>query len=120
MLDVISIERENFNDAKADLAKFDRRKEVMADFLDFDILRSTVVNHGSVASLIAQTKEEHKASSSLIYRCWSLLCRYGFTKRSGHIFLQISLAIKSRAMYYSFMGAANGNQPPAASARHLD
>ncbi|XLZ68598.1 transposase [Massilia sp. SR12] len=79
MLNVISIERENFNDSKADLEKFERRKKVMADFLDFDVLRSTIVNHGSVASLIAQAKEKHSASSSLIYRCWSLLCRYGFS-----------------------------------------
>ncbi|MBV7539219.1 transposase [Duganella sp. sic0402] len=79
MLQVIEIERENFNDAKADQEKFEKRKTVMADFLDFDALRSAIVNRGSVTSLIAEAKQRHKVSSSLIYRCWSLLCRYGFS-----------------------------------------
>lgn len=81
-LSVVETARENFNDSPADLTLFERRKAVMADFLNYDTLRSAVISQSSIASLVKQVEERHGASSSLIRRCWSLLCRYGFTAES--------------------------------------
>lgn len=79
MLRAIEIDRENFNDATADGEIFERRKAVMSEFLSFDAVRNAIVTKGTIASLITETAQKHNASSSFIYRCWSLLCRYGFS-----------------------------------------
>ena len=82
MLNVIQIERENFECALADQPLFERRKTVMADLLDIDKIRSAIVSKGTIASLILEIVRKHRVSVSFVYRCWSLLCRFGFSVSS--------------------------------------
>lgn len=82
MLNVIQIERENFQGALSDEPLFERRKTVMADLLDLDKIRSAIVSKGTIASLVSEIMRKHGVSASWIYRCWSLLCRLGFSTSS--------------------------------------
>lgn len=64
-----------------DVALFEKRIEVMRGFLSFDHLRESILSTGSVTSLIAEAMEKG-ISKALAYKCFSLLCRFGFNERS--------------------------------------
>lgn len=61
---------------------FDQRISAMSDFLDFDVLRDSIIAHKNIGQLVKQTIEKSGLSRAIIYRHWSLLCRFGFTIRS--------------------------------------
>lgn len=82
ILQQIELERENFKDSPAAVKQFERRKMIMSDFLDFDLLHSSIRACGTVADLANKAMETHGASRTMVYTCWSLLCRYGFAEES--------------------------------------
>lgn len=70
------------NSANADLAIYDLRKEVMKDFLSFQALRDSILVHSGLGGLVKTAVESGKASRALVYKLWSLLCRYGISETS--------------------------------------
>lgn len=78
----VELERENFKDSPADIARFENRKKIMSKFLEFDSLRKSIRENGSIAKLVNNAVNEHSVSTYLVYKCWSLLCRYGFSVQS--------------------------------------
>ncbi|NRR32191.1 DDE-type integrase/transposase/recombinase [Oxalobacteraceae bacterium] len=81
-LHIIDLERENFMDSLTDLERYEKRKKIMASFLHFDSLRASIRSHGSIGRLVTNAVTEHGISRTLVYKCWSLLCRYGFSEES--------------------------------------
>lgn len=63
-------------------AQFERRRVVMAGFLDFSHLYESVIVHGGLGGLVRDAMRTAKASRHLVYKCWSLLCRYGIVESS--------------------------------------
>lgn len=82
VLQMVEVERENFHDSPADTKRFEHRKAVMADFLDFDLLRSTIRAKGTIGPLVKKAVATHGVGRTMIYQCWSLLCRHGFSESS--------------------------------------
>lgn len=78
----VELARENFADSPADDAIFERRKKVMAKFLHYDTLMRTIRETGAVSQLILDALREHGGSKSNLYKCWTLLCRFGFSADS--------------------------------------
>lgn len=66
----------------ANLAIYERRKEVMKDFLSFQTLRDSILLHAGLGGLVKTAVESGKASRALVYKLWSLLCRYGISETS--------------------------------------
>ena len=79
MVKVVDIEREQFILSKSDQDRYAHRVEVMSDFLDFDKLSSTILKDGGVGSLVSAAVAATGASKPLLYKLWSLLCRFGFS-----------------------------------------
>ena len=79
MIKVVDIEREQFTLSKSDQDRYAHRVEVMSDFLDFDKLSSTILKEGGLGSLVSTATGATRASKPLIYKLWSLLCRFGFS-----------------------------------------
>ncbi len=66
----------------ANLAIYERRKEVMKEFLSFQALRDSILVHSGLGGLVKTAVESGKASRALVYKLWSLLCRYGLSETS--------------------------------------
>lgn len=63
-------------------ACFEKRKKMMAAFLDFDQLRDGILAHAGLGELVRDAMKAGSASRGIVYKCWSLLCRYGITESS--------------------------------------
>lgn len=70
------------NSVNANLAIYERRKEVMKDFLSFQALRDSILVHSGLGGLVKAAVGSGKASRALVYKLWSLLCRYGISETS--------------------------------------
>lgn len=66
----------------ANLTIYEFRKEVMKDFLSFQALRDSILVHSGLGGLVKTAVESGKASRALVYKLWSLLCRYGIGETS--------------------------------------
>lgn len=64
--------------------RYQRRLKVMSDFLDYDILSESILQNDNLGGLVKDAVEAHGASKFLIYHCFSLLCRFGFSKINLH------------------------------------
>lgn len=62
--------------------KFERRCNVMREFLDPEKLKEELLVHGNLGRLVRNAMVRHKASRTYIYNLWSLLCRFGLTSTS--------------------------------------
>ena len=63
-------------------AEFDRRIDVMQDFLDQQKLEDSIVESHGLSGLIAAAVERSRMSRAFVYRQWSNLCRWGLSHRS--------------------------------------
>jgi len=79
---IIQLETETVTLSQADKAQFDHRREVMKGFLDFDNLRESILVNQNLTGLIAEAELRTSASRPLIYKLFSLLCRFGFYESS--------------------------------------
>lgn len=61
---------------------FDRRKSVMANFLDFDQLRDSLLAFKGIGRLVKEATEIGMVSKSYVRQCFSLLARFGFIENS--------------------------------------
>lgn len=68
--------------SEKDLEDFNRRKRAMAPFLDFRVLRDSILLDQGLGSVVKQAQLDADVSSSLVYKCWSLLCRWGINETS--------------------------------------
>jgi putative transposase len=78
----VEIERERISLSSADEKIFLRRKEVMAGFLNFENLSTALICDGGILGLVNAAATNTGASRPLIYKLWSLLCRFGFNADS--------------------------------------
>ncbi len=67
---------------KADRENFEKRKSVMRDFLSFEPLRDGILVHAGLGGLVKGVVESAGVSRALVYKLWSLLCRYGISETS--------------------------------------
>lgn len=81
-LTVVEIERENFRDSQADTAKFEHRRKIMHSFLQIGQLIDSILEHRSIGPLVSEAMEKYGVGRYLVYKCWSLLCRHGFSDDS--------------------------------------
>ena len=79
-----SIEPENFKLSTEDTKFFKIRCEVMKGFLDFDNLREKILTNQSICELVNDAVVASGKSKPLIYKLFSLLCRFGFVESSLH------------------------------------
>lgn len=63
-------------------ALFERRKQAMADFLDFDCLTEGILVHDGLGGLVREAMRRASVSRHFVYNCWSLLCRFGISEFS--------------------------------------
>lgn len=63
-------------------ARWETRKQVMAPFLDLQALEGSILAYGGVSERVAQAVEQSSSSRSLVYLCWSLMCRFGLDENS--------------------------------------
>jgi putative transposase len=82
LLLIVDVEREQFKLSQSDHGLYLRRTEVMSDFLDFDKLSTAILDDGGVGGLVNAAVAASGASRSLLYKLWSLLCRFGFSAGS--------------------------------------
>lgn len=61
---------------------FDKRCRVMEQFLDNEKLKESILIRGSLGGLVRETAQQHKVSSSYVYKLWSILCSFGLTQTS--------------------------------------
>lgn len=85
-LKAIAIERGRIR-AEQDLGEkdqedFKRRKNAMNRFFDFQELRDGILLDHGIGGLVKQAQEDTGASRALVYKCWSLLCRWGISETS--------------------------------------
>lgn len=85
-LKTIAIERGRIR-AEQDLCEkdqedFNRRKQAMACFLDFRTLRDGILLDHGLGGLVRQAQLDADVSEALIYKCWSILCRWGIKEKS--------------------------------------
>ncbi len=80
----IEVETENFKKSHADNELYKSRCSVMQGFLDFDTLREEILVHKNLGGLVQEAVSRSGKSSALVYRLFSLLCRFGFVKSSLH------------------------------------
>jgi len=64
---------------------FDKRCRVMAQFLDSEKLKESILIHGNLGTLVRETTQQHKVSRSYVYKLWSLLCTFGLSQTSLRI-----------------------------------
>lgn len=64
--------------------RYKTRIKLMETFLDLDKLSEGIRADNGIGGLVKETVEKHQASRSLVYKCFSLLCRYGFSELSLH------------------------------------
>lgn len=61
---------------------FDRRVNAMANFLDFDHMKESIIVHHGLGGLVKDAMDTAGVSSSFVYVQWSTLCRLGFSAAS--------------------------------------
>lgn len=64
---------------------FDKRCRVMANFLDHEKLKESILIHGNLGGLVRETALQHSVSKSYVYKLWSILCTFGLTQTSLRI-----------------------------------
>lgn len=62
-------------------AEFARRCEIARIFLNFDLMRESLLSSGSLTPLIRELTEQG-FGHTLVYKVLSLLCRFGFSEQS--------------------------------------
>ncbi|MDO8653478.1 MAG: transposase [Undibacterium sp.] len=68
--------------SKSDDERFASRLVAMRCFLEFDNLRDSIIAFKGLGELVKMAMKSSGLSRALIYRLWSLLCRFGFNERS--------------------------------------
>jgi len=76
------LERTQFKISKADQERYEVRVKAMSPFLDFDGLNHAILASGNIGALVKAAQAVGNASAPLIYKLWSLMCRFGFTAES--------------------------------------
>ncbi len=64
------------------VALFERRKAAMAGFLDFERLYEGIVVHSGLGGLVRAAMQTTNVNRHFVYKCWSLLCRFGILESS--------------------------------------
>lgn len=64
------------------LKDFERRCQIMEQFIDYENLKESILIYGNLANLVKQAMQKHKVSASYVYKLWSILCIFGLTKTS--------------------------------------
>lgn len=80
----IEVETENFKKSHADNELYKSRCEVMQGFLNFDNLREKILVDKGLGGLVNEAVSTSGKSSPLVYKLFSLLCRFGFVESSLH------------------------------------
>lgn len=78
----IEVETESFLLSPTDEEQFKRRCEIMSGFLDFDNLREKILICKDISGLVEEAVSYTGVSKPLIYKLFSLLCRFGFHESS--------------------------------------
>ncbi len=78
----IEIETETFKSSPTDEKQFEFRCEVMKGFLDFDNLKEKILLNKGLCGLVDEAVKNSNASRPLVYKLFSLLCRFGFYESS--------------------------------------
>lgn len=78
----IEVETETFKSSPADEKLYELRVEVMKGFLDFDTLRESILLNKGLGGLVDEAVKNSNSSRPLVYKLFSLLCRFGFYKSS--------------------------------------
>lgn len=65
-----------------DKEKYEKRKSAMAPFMDFKILEESILIHMGIGGLVRQIVAESNVSRPVVYKWFSILCRYGFDELS--------------------------------------
>lgn len=82
-LTLLKIERRTVpTPSEATKEAFEKRKAVMRDFLDYELLSSAIAATGGIGTLVRAAMAEHHVSRSFVYTQWSNLCRWGFDAKS--------------------------------------
>lgn len=66
----------NYKLSPSDEKSFEYRKTAMASFLDFEKLRSSLLENGNISALVKEASKDY--SQAMIRKNFSLLCRFGF------------------------------------------
>ncbi len=64
--------------------KFQKRLQIMEEFLTFDSLRDGILIDHGLGGLVRRAMKAHGAGRSQVYKLFSLLCRHGFSELSLH------------------------------------
>lgn len=78
----IKIETAFFNLTSKDEELHTKRKKIMDGFLDFDNFRENILIDRNLSGLVKAATLNSEASKSLVYKLFSLLCRFGFQESS--------------------------------------
>lgn len=78
----IKVETESFLLSPTDEEQFKRRCEIMSGFLNFDNLREKILICKNISGLVDEAAANTRVSKPLIYKLFSLLCRFGFHESS--------------------------------------
>lgn len=68
--------------SERDRRTFEIRKTAMKDFLSLSRLRDGILVHSGLGGLVTSAQKNADVSRGLIYKLWSLLCRYGISESS--------------------------------------
>lgn len=60
----------------------ENRIKGMSSFLDFDKLRENILVHEGLGGLVKETRQRTGWSKAVVYKLWSLLCRFGLDAMS--------------------------------------
>lgn len=78
----IEVETESFKSSPSDEDQYNSRCKIMEGFLDFDNLKEKILVHKGLGGLVDEAVTRSGASQTLVYKLFSLLCRFGFYKSS--------------------------------------
>lgn len=78
----IEVETESFKSSPSDEDQHNSRCEIMEGFLDFDNLKEKILVHKGLGGLVDEAVTKSGGSRPLVYKLFSLLCRFGFYKSS--------------------------------------
>ncbi len=86
ILSRVEIEQEHnyFNPviSENDKVRYEIRKTAMAGFLDYDNLRDSILINEGLGGLVKEAIKKSGLGRTVIYKCWSLLCRFGLNEKS--------------------------------------
>lgn len=81
-LQKIEVETEFFKSSPCDEDLYKSRCTIMKGYLDYDHLKEQIITHKGLGGLVIEAVNESGASRPLIYKLFSLLCRFGFVESS--------------------------------------